>query len=155
MIEHSIEQSHAINQPIRLQIYSETGRLRLVIMQHAPGREIEVMAPSSHEALLFDDTLQLDEAKWEHLMFSQLLEALEATRVPGHICGAEAVGDLGGSHIKVGIGQMGLAPFEIDLINMSADNFVEAVQQEWLKSGVHGISPSTCRRNDRCNGLKA
>ncbi len=75
MIEQSIEQNHAINQPIRLQIYSETGRLRSVML-HAPGREIEVMAPSNHEALLFDDILQLDEAKWEHLMFRQLLEAL-------------------------------------------------------------------------------
>lgn len=75
MIEHSIEQKHAIHQSARLQVFSETGRLRAAML-HAPGREIELMAPSTHEALLFDDILQLDEAKWEHLIFRQLLESL-------------------------------------------------------------------------------
>lgn len=52
---------------------SEIGRLRRVLV-HRPGREIDWMVPSMMEQLLFDDILDGDEARDEHVMFCRVLE---------------------------------------------------------------------------------
>ncbi len=61
-----------------LQIGSETEVLRQVVL-HQPGREIEYMSPSNHDALLFDDILVLEMAKKEHQDFQNALKALNVT----------------------------------------------------------------------------
>lgn len=60
----------------QLQVVSEIGRLRRVIL-HYPCGEIERMTPSNAEMLLFDDILFLPEAQAEHRAFSAMLSALE------------------------------------------------------------------------------
>jgi len=65
---------------MRLQVFSEIGRLRRVLV-HTPGREIDRMSPSVMDRLLFDDILDGDEARDEHMLFRRVLE----------IAGAEVV----------------------------------------------------------------
>jgi arginine deiminase len=64
-----------LNTITRLHVRSETGRLRQVVL-HRPGREIELMSPCNHDALLFDDILLLDRAQAEHDVFANVLKHL-------------------------------------------------------------------------------
>lgn len=58
-----------------LQVRSEIGRLRRVLM-HEPGLEVDRMVPPMMEELLFDDILFGDRAREEHRRFRRLLQLL-------------------------------------------------------------------------------
>jgi arginine deiminase len=58
--------------PIQLSVFSETGRLRQVVVHH-PGPEVDLMVPAMMEKLLFDDILYGDEARREHELFRGVL----------------------------------------------------------------------------------
>ena len=59
-------------QPIQLSVFSETARLRQVVV-HNPGPEVDQMVPAMMEKLLFDDILYGDLARHEHAQFRQVL----------------------------------------------------------------------------------
>jgi arginine deiminase len=59
-------------QPIQLSVFSETARLRQVVV-HNPGPEVDQMVPGMMEKLLFDDILYGDLARHEHAQFRQVL----------------------------------------------------------------------------------
>jgi len=59
-------------QPIQLSVFSETARLRQVVV-HNPGPEVDQMVPGMMEKLLFDDILYGDLARHEHGQFRQVL----------------------------------------------------------------------------------
>ena len=59
-------------QPIQLSVFSETARLRQVVV-HNPGPEVDQMVPGMMEKLLFDDILYVDLARREHGQFRQVL----------------------------------------------------------------------------------
>ena len=59
-------------QPIQLSVFSETARLRQVVV-HDPGPEVDQMVPGMMEKLLFDDILYGDLARHEHGLFRQVL----------------------------------------------------------------------------------
>jgi arginine deiminase len=59
-------------QPIQLSVFSETARLRQVVV-HDPGPEVDLMVPGMMEKLLFDDILYGDLARREHAQFRQVL----------------------------------------------------------------------------------
>ena len=59
-------------QPIQLSVFSETARLRQVVV-HNPGPEVDLMVPGMMEKLLFDDILHGDLARYEHGQFRQVL----------------------------------------------------------------------------------
>lgn len=59
-------------QPIQLSVFSETGRLRQVVV-HDPGPETDLMVPAMMEKLLFDDILYGPQAREEHAQFRQVL----------------------------------------------------------------------------------
>ena len=59
-------------QPIQLSVFSETGRLRQVVV-HDPGPETDLMVPAMMEKLLFDDILYGPQARDEHAQFRQVL----------------------------------------------------------------------------------
>ena len=58
--------------PIQLSVFSETGRLRQVVVHH-PGPEVDLMVPAMMEKLLFDDILYGAEARREHEQFRGVL----------------------------------------------------------------------------------
>lgn len=57
---------------MRLNVNSEIGRIKSVLV-HLPGQEIDVMAPSMMEQLLFDDILFGQVAREEHRRFQQIM----------------------------------------------------------------------------------
>jgi arginine deiminase len=57
---------------IRLSVFSETARLKQVVV-HNPGPEVDLMVPGMMEKLLFDDILYGDLARREHQQFRQVL----------------------------------------------------------------------------------
>jgi len=59
-------------QPIQLSVFSETARLKQVVV-HNPGPEVDQMVPGMMEKLLFDDILFGDLARHEHGQFRQVL----------------------------------------------------------------------------------
>ncbi|HEX4846144.1 MAG TPA: arginine deiminase family protein [Geothrix sp.] len=59
-------------QPIQLSVFSETARLKQVVV-HNPGPEVDQMVPGMMEKLLFDDILYGDLARHEHGQFRQVL----------------------------------------------------------------------------------
>ncbi len=59
-------------QPIQLSVFSETARLKQVVV-HNPGPEVDLMVPGMMEKLLFDDILHGDLARYEHGQFRQVL----------------------------------------------------------------------------------
>ena len=59
-------------QPIQLSVFSETTRLKQVVV-HNPGPEVDLMVPGMMEKLLFDDILHGDLARHEHGQFRQVL----------------------------------------------------------------------------------
>lgn len=59
-------------QPIQLSVFSETARLKQVVV-HNPGPEVDLMVPGMMEKLLFDDILYGDLARHEHSQFRQVL----------------------------------------------------------------------------------
>lgn len=59
-------------EPIQLSVFSETGRLKQVVV-HDPGPEVDLMVPQMMEQLLFDDILFGDMARKEHRLFRQAL----------------------------------------------------------------------------------
>ena len=59
-------------QPIQLSVFSETARLKQVVV-HNPGPEVDLMVPGMMEKLLFDDILHGDLARYEHSQFRQVL----------------------------------------------------------------------------------
>jgi arginine deiminase len=58
--------------PIQLSVFSETARLRQVVV-HNPGPEVDQMVPGMMEKLLFDDILYGDLARHEHAQFRKVL----------------------------------------------------------------------------------
>ncbi len=58
--------------PIQLSVFSETARLRQVVVHH-PGPEVDLMVPGMMEKLLFDDILYGDLARQEHEQFRLVL----------------------------------------------------------------------------------
>ena len=58
--------------PIQLSVFSETARLRQVVV-HNPGPEVDLMVPGMMEKLLFDDILYGDLARHEHSQFRKVL----------------------------------------------------------------------------------
>ncbi|MFN7957348.1 MAG: arginine deiminase family protein [Holophagaceae bacterium] len=58
--------------PIQLSVFSETARLRQVVV-HNPGPEVDLMVPGMMEKLLFDDILHGDLARYEHAQFRRVL----------------------------------------------------------------------------------
>jgi arginine deiminase len=58
---------------MQIRVESEIGRLKSVLV-HRPGLEIDRMVPSMLEQLLFDDTLEGDDARREHGLFTTVLE---------------------------------------------------------------------------------
>lgn len=58
---------------IHLNVFSETGRLKQVVV-HSPGPEVDIMVPDMMEELLFDDILHGDLARQEHAVFRGVLE---------------------------------------------------------------------------------
>jgi len=59
-------------QPIQLSVFSETARLKQVVV-HNPGPEVDQMVPGMMEKLLFDDILYGDLARHEHGQFRRVL----------------------------------------------------------------------------------
>lgn len=59
-------------QPIQLSVFSETARLKQVVV-HNPGPEVDLMVPGMMEKLLFDDILYGDLARREHAQFRAVL----------------------------------------------------------------------------------
>ena len=59
-------------QPIQLSVFSETARLKQVVV-HNPGPEVDQMVPGMMEKLLFDDILHGDLARHEHAQFRHVL----------------------------------------------------------------------------------
>ncbi len=59
-------------EPIQLSVYSETDRLKQVVV-HNPGPEVDLMVPQMMEELLFDDILFGDLARKEHERFRKVL----------------------------------------------------------------------------------
>ena len=59
-------------QPIQLSVFSETARLKQVVV-HDPGPEVDQMVPGMMEKLLFDDILYGDLARQEHAQFRRVL----------------------------------------------------------------------------------
>lgn len=57
----------------RLRVTSEIGRLRRVVC-HEPGPELSVVTPTNRAAYLFDDLLDMEEARGEHRRFRAILE---------------------------------------------------------------------------------
>ena len=55
-----------------IQIYSEVGRLRKVLL-HRPGRELENLVPAYREKMLFDDIPYVRIAREEHDAFANIL----------------------------------------------------------------------------------
>ncbi|WP_172673746.1 arginine deiminase family protein [Methanogenium cariaci] len=67
--------------PDRGGVYSETGRLRTVLV-HRPGDELRRLTPpSNRHALLFDDVLWVDRAIVEHDEFTRLMKEEGGVRV--------------------------------------------------------------------------
>ncbi len=62
---------HALH-PIQLSVFSETARLKQVVV-HNPGPEVDQMVPGMMEKLLFDDILHGDLARHEHAQFRHVL----------------------------------------------------------------------------------
>ena len=58
--------------PIELSVFSETARLKQVVV-HNPGPEVDLMVPGMMEKLLFDDILHGDLARREHEVFRRVL----------------------------------------------------------------------------------
>lgn len=57
---------------LRPGVYSETGRLRTVLV-HRPGRALERLTPANREQLLFDDLVWVERAQAEHDAFTDAL----------------------------------------------------------------------------------
>jgi len=75
-----------------LQVYSEIGRLRRVLV-HRPGLEIDWMVPSMMERLLFDDILYGRQARAEHDAFRGVLEAAGVETLDPQTLLAEVLAD--------------------------------------------------------------
>src|SRR5688572_392194 len=56
----------------RVRVTSEIGRLRTVIL-HTPGPELLAVTPSNREQYLYDDIIDLDQARREHQRFRAIL----------------------------------------------------------------------------------
>lgn len=71
-----------------LSVTSEIGRLRRVIC-HTPGPELLAVTPSNREQFLYDDIVDLEQARREHERFREVLErfaeVLELTDLLGEI----------------------------------------------------------------------
>lgn len=66
---------NAIHEPSsrsRVRVTSEIGALRAVIC-HTPGRELLAVTPSNREQFLYDDIIDLDQARREHHRFRAIL----------------------------------------------------------------------------------
>jgi arginine deiminase len=58
--------------PSRIRVTSEIGRLRSVIC-HTPGEELLAVTPSNREQFLYDDIIDLEQARREHHRFRSIL----------------------------------------------------------------------------------
>ena len=56
----------------RVRVTSEIGRLRAVIC-HTPGPELLAVTPSTREDFLYDDIIDLEQARREHQRFRTVL----------------------------------------------------------------------------------
>jgi len=81
-----------MSQAERFGVYSETGRLRRVLVC-APGRAHERLTPSNCDDLLFDDVMWVEVAKRDHLDFVARLRDLGVEVLEMHDLLAETVAD--------------------------------------------------------------
>lgn len=77
-----------------VRVTSEVGPLRTVIC-HTPGPELLAVTPTTREDFLYDDIIDLEEARSEHHRFKAILsrfaEVLEVRDLLAEICGREDV----------------------------------------------------------------
>ena len=73
-----------------LKVNSEIGLLRRVLI-HRPGLEIDRMVPTMMEHLLFDDILDGEEARQEHDIFCEVLEAMGVETVDAQLLLADVL----------------------------------------------------------------
>ena len=59
-------------EPVRVRVGSEIGRLRTVIC-HTPGPELLAVTPATREDFLYDDIIDLEQARREHHRFTAVL----------------------------------------------------------------------------------
>lgn len=101
---------------------SEVGRLRTVLV-HQPGREHRQTVPWTKDALLFDDIMDIEEARPEHRAFCQLMtaqgvEVLVLEDLLKDVCatpaGLEAVvREVAGEDVLVRLGDTRLRPHHL------------------------------------------
>ncbi len=60
---------------MQVHVRSEIGNLKSVIV-HTPGRELEMMTPDAADELLYDDILNLEAARAQHLQFTGVLSTV-------------------------------------------------------------------------------
>lgn len=72
-----------------VRVTSEIGRLRRVLC-HEPGPELSIVTPTNRAAYLFDDLLDMEEARAEHRRFRAILERFADVREVGDLL-AEAL----------------------------------------------------------------
>jgi len=64
-------------QPGRVRVTSEIGRLHAVLC-HTPGAELVAVTPATREDFLYDDIIDLDQARREHQRFKAILSRFAA-----------------------------------------------------------------------------
>ena len=67
-----------MNQLLNVNVYSEVGALRGVII-HSPGAEVSSMAPTETEGALFSDIINMSVAHREYATISDILSRFAAT----------------------------------------------------------------------------
>ncbi|HEU0079875.1 MAG TPA: arginine deiminase family protein, partial [Longimicrobiaceae bacterium] len=61
-----------MNTTARVNVTSEIGQLRRVLV-HTPGNELRAVTPSNREQFLYDDIIDVDQARREHHRFRAIL----------------------------------------------------------------------------------
>lgn len=114
--------------------WSEVGRLRVVLL-HQPGNEHRRTLPWNKDALLFDDILDVEEARPQHKQFSQTLsshgvEVLFLADLLGDICRDSATrGEVFREVLGDIVPPEGVEPY--DLISGFPRTWQEAPPVEW------------------------
>ncbi|HET6229221.1 MAG TPA: arginine deiminase family protein [Longimicrobiaceae bacterium] len=67
-----MKRTETLSQPARVRVTSEIGHLRTVIC-HTPGHELLAVTPSNREQFLYDDIIDVEQARREHHRFKALL----------------------------------------------------------------------------------
>ena len=72
-----------------VRVTSEIGRLRAVIC-HTPGRELLAVTPTNREQFLYDDIIDLEQAKREHHRFRALRDRSHLSEALRHLSRRQA-----------------------------------------------------------------